>query len=64
MPLFVPYAPAIFEAVTGAGLQDQPVAHELVQWAGDMEQSTALRRPGWIISDNQWPFVFMLTRRG
>jgi hypothetical protein len=54
---------AISEAMSGAGLQDEPVARELMQWADAMEQSTALRRPRWIITDGQWPFVFMLTRR-
>jgi chromate transporter len=34
----------------GAGLQDQPIAHELMLWAHEMEQSEALNRPGWIMT--------------
>jgi hypothetical protein len=54
---------AISEAMTGAGIQDQPIAHELMCWAVEAEQSDALCLPGWIATNHRVPFAFLLTRR-
>jgi hypothetical protein len=54
---------AISEATTGAGLQDQPIAHELMQWADEAERRDALSLPGWIATNHRGPFAFLLTRR-
>jgi hypothetical protein len=53
----------ISEAMIEAGLQDQPIAHELMRWADEAERGDALSRPGWIATNHQAPFAFLLTRR-
>jgi hypothetical protein len=52
---------AIYAEASGAGLQNEPMALELMQWADEMERSDALSHPGWVGVGT--PFSFMLARR-
>jgi hypothetical protein len=54
---------AIAEAILGGGLQNKLIAHELMQWADDMERSDALSHPGWAAWGDGTTLSFMLARR-